>query len=78
MKTKEIYKLAIQLGMKADLRGEAEVKKYLARVNKKYEALPEKDKTLFDMEKLSNPYSDARVLFDNSREIKKILVGIDM
>ncbi|MFA6416997.1 MAG: NGG1p interacting factor NIF3 [Patescibacteria group bacterium] len=78
MKTKEIYDLAIKLGMKADLRGEAEVKKYLARVNKKYEALSEKDKEFFDMEKLSNPYSDARVLFDNGREIKKILVGIDI
>jgi hypothetical protein len=49
MKTKEIYNLAIQLGMKADLRGEAEVKKYLARVNKKYEALTEKDKANFDI-----------------------------
>lgn len=78
MKTKEIYDLAIKLGRKADLRGEEEVKKYLARVNKKYEALPEKDKEFFDMEKLSNPYSDARVLFDNGREIKKIMVGIDM
>ncbi|QQG52651.1 MAG: NGG1p interacting factor NIF3 [Candidatus Falkowbacteria bacterium] len=78
MKTKEIYDLAIKLGMKADLRGEAEVKKYLARVNKKYEALPEKDKGFFDMEKLSNPYSDARVLFDNGREVKKIMVGIDI
>ncbi len=78
MKTKEIYDLAIQLGIKSDLRGEDEVKKYLARVNKKYEALPDKDKPSFDMEKLSNPYSDARVLFDNGGEIKKILVGIDM
>jgi putative NIF3 family GTP cyclohydrolase 1 type 2 len=78
MKTKEIYDLAIKLGMKADLRGETEVKKYLARVNKKYEALSEKDREFFDMEKLSNPYSDARVLFDNGREIKKILVGIDI
>lgn len=78
MKTKEIYDLAIKLGMKADLRGETEVKKYLARVNKKYEALSDKDKALFDMEKLSNPYSDARVLFDNGREVKKIMVGIDI
>ncbi len=78
MKTKEIYDLAIKLGMKADLRGEMEVKKYLARVNKKYEALSDKDKALFDMEKLSNPYSDARVLFDNGREVKRIMVGIDI
>ncbi|HZJ40651.1 MAG TPA: hypothetical protein VFD16_00075 [Candidatus Saccharimonadales bacterium] len=78
MKTEEIYDLAIKLGIDSDLRGKEEVKKQLARVNKKYEAMSEKEKADFDTEKLSNPYSDARILFDNGREIKKILVGIDM
>ncbi|MFA6513763.1 MAG: NGG1p interacting factor NIF3 [Patescibacteria group bacterium] len=78
MKVKEIYQLAIQLGIDSDLRGKDEVKKYLARINKKYEASSDKEKENFDLEKLSNPYSDARVLFDNEREVKKIMVGIDM
>src|SRR5680860_44556 len=78
MKTEEIYDLAIKLGIDSDLRGKEEVKKQLARVNKKYEAMSGKEKADFDTEKLSNPYSDARILFDNGREIKKILVGIDM
>lgn len=78
MKTKEIYDLAIKLGIDSDLRGAAEVQKYLARVKKRYEALSDKEKADFDVEKLTNPYSDARILFDNGREIKKIMVGIDM
>ncbi len=79
MTTKEILALAIKNGMKADLRGEAGVKKYLDRINKKYEGLSEKQKVEFDQGKLTNPYSDSRILVDNGKkEIKKILVGIDM
>jgi len=78
MKTKDIYNLAVNLGKDSDLRGIEAVEKYLARVSKKYEALTERDKNNFDVEKLSNPYSDTRALFDNNREIKKIMVGIDM
>ena len=78
MTTKEIYNLAIELGTKNDLRGVAGVVKYLARIEKNYEALPEKAKAEFDSEKLVNPYSDTRVLVDNGEPVKKILVGIDM
>lgn len=78
MKVQDIYQLAIKLGIESDLRGEEEVKKYLASVSKKYEALLDKEKESFDLEKLSNPYSDSRVLVDNGKEIKKIMVGIDI
>lgn len=78
MKTSEIYNLAISLGTKSDLRGEVSVQKYLGRLKKKYEALSETDKQEFDSEKLSNPYSDTRVLNTNDKQIKKVLVGIDM
>lgn len=79
MTTKQIYELAIKLGIQHDLRGPAEVKKYLERVQKKYDKLPKDAQTEFDHEKLSNPYSDTRLLVDNKRkQIKKILAGIDM
>jgi len=78
MKTSEIYNLAIALGTKNDLRGEADVKKYLERLKKKYEGLSEKDKAEYDEEKLNNPYSDTRILNTAGKEIKKVLVGIDM
>lgn len=78
MKTQEIYNLAIKLGKGSDLRGAAAVEKYLERLKKKYEALPEVEKKEFDLEKLTNPYSDTRVLNTADKNIKKVLVGIDM
>jgi putative NIF3 family GTP cyclohydrolase 1 type 2 len=78
MKVKDIYQLAINLGIDSDLRGKEEVKKYLTRINKKYESLSDKEKENFDLEKLTNPYSDARILFDNGKAVNKVLVGIDM
>jgi putative NIF3 family GTP cyclohydrolase 1 type 2 len=79
MTTKQILDLAIDLGIKSDLRGEERVQKNLARIKKKYEELPAKAQAEFDLEKLTNPYSDSRLLVDTGKkEIKKILVGIDM
>ncbi|MBU0636782.1 Nif3-like dinuclear metal center hexameric protein [Patescibacteria group bacterium] len=79
MTTQQIYKLAIQMGIKADLRGEQKVKKYLERFKKNYEKISHEEKKEFDVEKLINPYSDTRILVDNKKKnIKKIFVGIDM
>jgi len=78
MTTKQIYDLAIRLGIKADLRGAERVKKYLARIKKKYEEAPKKAQAEFDLEKLTNPYSDTRILVDHQKPVKKILAGIDM
>lgn len=79
MTTREIYDLAVSLGIKNDLRGEQKVKQALDREKKKFDKLGKEEKEVFDKEKLSNPYSDTRVLVDNKKgKIKKILVGIDM
>lgn len=79
MTTKEIYQLAVSMAIKADLRGETQVLKSLQRKNDKYQKLSAIEKDLFDIEKLSNPYSDARILVDNNKsEIKKVLAGIDL
>jgi len=79
MTTRQIHALAIELGIKHDLRGVARVQKNLARVKKQYGELSAKQKAEFDADKLTNPYSDTLVLVDNGRkQIKKILVGIDM
>jgi len=79
MKTKEIYDLAIKMGIEADFRGEKGVEKFLKRKKKKYEKLPDKKKKLFDKELLENPYSDSRILhIAEDKEIKKVLVGIDI
>lgn len=79
MKIKEIYQLALERGIKYDPRGEDAVEKYLNRLKKDYKEMKEEDKKEYDLEKLTNPYSDSRILYgDGDREVKRILVGIDI
>jgi putative NIF3 family GTP cyclohydrolase 1 type 2 len=79
MTLQQIQQLAIQLGIKNDLRGEAKVKKNLARVKEKYDRLSKEAKEEFDSIKLTNPYSDSRILVDTGRKtIKKVMAGIDI
>lgn len=78
MTLKQIYDLALEMGIKADPRHKDKVKKYLDRVKKSYQELSDKKKKLFDRESLENPYSDTRILYGNPKlEVKKVLVGID-
>ncbi len=78
MTLQEIYDLAVEMGIKADPRGEQGVKKVLARIKKEYQEMPEKKKKYFDKESLTNPYSDTRILFgDPKLQVKKLLAGID-
>ena len=79
MTINEIYNLAIQKGIDADPRGRERVEKNLERRWKKFEKLSDSEKEEFDKESLTNPYSDTRVLhIADNREIKKVLVGIDI
>jgi len=78
MTIQEIYELALEMGMNADPRGIASVKRYLEKNKKRYEELAEKKKKYFDKESLVNPYSDTRVFAsDPKKQVKKILAGID-
>ncbi|MHB1420664.1 MAG: NGG1p interacting factor NIF3 [Bacillota bacterium] len=79
MLLREVYELAVRVGIEADPRGAGEVQKSLERVRQKYEKLPEEEKGQWDQEQLENPYSDTRILLgDRSREIKRVLAGIDI
>jgi len=79
MKIQEIFDLAIKMGVDCDFRGKEAVQKLLDRKKKKYEALSPKDKENFDKEELVNPYLDSRIYnIAEDKEIKKILVGIDI
>jgi len=79
MTIKEIYNLAINLGIKADFRGQEGVQKFLDNKKKKLEKLPEKEKLDFDQEAIENPYLDSRIYnISQDKEIKKVLVGIDI
>lgn len=79
MTIQQIYKLAIEVGIKNDFRSKAQINKILARHKKKFEKLSKEEKEVFDVEILTNPYSDTRVLFgDLNKKVKKILTGIDI
>lgn len=78
MTIQQIYDLALSMAIKADPRGQTEVKSELARTRKRYDQLSLKKKAFFDKESLTNPYSDSRILFgDPKTEVKRILSGID-
>jgi len=79
MKIKDIYELAIKMGIEADFRGSEGVEKFLKRKKEKYEKLSDKEKEEFDTEAFENPYLDSRILnVTNGKEIKRILAGIDI
>jgi len=79
MKIKEIFDLAIQMGIEADFRGPDKVKQLLAKKKEKYSKLSEEEKRDFDKELLENPYLDSRILnISEDKEIKTIMVGIDI
>ena len=78
MQIQELYDLAVEMGMKADPRGAAHVKKHLEKLKKEFKETPPKKKKFFDPETLTNPYSDTRVLFgDLKKEVKTVMAGID-
>ena len=79
MKIQEIYELDVQMGIKADFRGEEGVKEDLKERKERYDKLSKEKKESFDMNKLENPYPDSRILnISEDKEIKKVLVGIDI
>ncbi len=79
MKIKDIFNLAIQMGIKADFRGEERIKEILNEKKEKYEKMSEEEKKWFDKESLTNPYLDSRIYnIAEDKEIKKVLAGIDI
>jgi putative NIF3 family GTP cyclohydrolase 1 type 2 len=79
MKIIDIYKKFVQMGKEHDPRTLEGVEKVLAHTNKKFTELKEKDKKYFDTDRLTNPYSDTRILNgDPQTDVKRVFVGIDM
>ena len=75
----EIYKIAVQAGRDADPRGAERLEKELAAAKKEYDELKEKDREFFDLERLTNPYADTRILNGAPEtDVRAVLVGIDM
>lgn len=76
---KEIYDLAIKLGIRNDFRSQREISEYLAEKKEEYAALEDEEKAYFDKEQLTNPYSDTRIHNETGKkQIKKVLASIDI
>jgi len=78
MKVQEIFNLSTKMGIKADLRGDKRVIEKQKKIKKRYEKMSAEEKADFDKQKLSNPYLDSGVHFDNKKQVKKIMCGIDI
>ena len=79
MTLEQIYRLAVDMGIKADPRGVAGVKKVLARRKQDYQELSKSKRQEFDLEDLNNPYTDSRILLGEGKlKVDKILAGIDI
>lgn len=79
MNIQQIFQLATELGIKNDFRPKAQIEKHLQRIKEKYEKLSKEEKEIFDKDKLTNPYLDSAIHFDNGKKnIKKVLAGIDI
>lgn len=79
MKLSDFYRKAISAGLDNDPRGKEFVLKEMERSKKEYDDLKPKQKEVFDIESLANPYSDTRILNGNGdEEIKTVLAGIDI
>lgn len=79
MNLSDIYAFIVQEGIRTDLRTPDEIKKKLRDAKGEYRKLTALRKKLYDKENFTNPFSDTRILFgDNNRDIKRILVGIDV
>ncbi len=76
---KQVFELGLKDAILTDPRGPGEVKKYLVRAKKEYENMRPSDREYFDLEKLSNPYSDSGIHLDDGKtKVKRILTGIDI
>jgi len=79
LKIKEIYEYVVEKGIEKDPRKPEGVKEALERVKKKYEDMKADEKKEFDLESLTNPYSDTRILCgDKENEVKRMMVGVDI
>ena len=78
MTTKQIYDLAIKMGIMSDFRSEKDIKDLLKREEENYNKLNKEEKEDYNKDRLTNPYLDSGILnLSSNKPIKRILTGID-
>ncbi|MCA6070486.1 MAG: hypothetical protein LE180_05205 [Endomicrobium sp.] len=79
MKLKDIQKIFVKEGIEADPRGIGAVELDLLKRKEEYDVLSSQKKENYDIESLTNPYYDSRILYGNEDiEVKTVMVGIDI
>ncbi|NCU42276.1 MAG: NGG1p interacting factor NIF3 [Candidatus Moranbacteria bacterium] len=80
MNIRELFSLAIDLGIQNDFRSHEKIQEYLMHIKKQYDELPKKNKAFFDTDRCANPYADCAIhhIADLKKDIKKVLAGIDI
>jgi len=79
MKLEKLYKRAVEIGIKNDLRRKEEIKRIIKEEKEEYKKLKDEEAEYYDKDRLFNPFSDTRVLNgDLNTDIKKVIAGIDM
>jgi len=78
MDVKQIFDLAIKMGIESDFRSKVQIEKQLKRIKEQYKKLSSDEKEIFDQERMVNPYSDTRIHFSGgAKKIKRVMAGID-
>ena len=79
MTVKQIYDLAVKMGVNADFRPKKDIEDLLKREKESYNNLNKEEKKDYNKERLVNPYLDSGILnLSSDKPVKKILTGIDM
>ncbi|MCA6071378.1 MAG: hypothetical protein LE168_03175 [Endomicrobium sp.] len=79
MKLKDIQKIFVKEGIEADPRGMDAVELDLLKRKEEYNVLSSQKKENYDIESLTNPYYDSRILYGNGDiEVKTVMAGIDI
>jgi hypothetical protein len=79
MKIKDIQDVFVKEGINEDPRGLKAVEADLLKRKTEYDALSYEKKEIYDVESLTNPYYDSRIIYgDINTEAKTVMVGIDI
>ncbi|UCC95167.1 MAG: NGG1p interacting factor NIF3 [Candidatus Omnitrophota bacterium] len=79
MKLKNLYQESVKKGVEADIRPQSQIAQILKKKRAVYEKLSPKEKELFDVDVLFNPFSDTRIVAGNPESnVKSMFVGIDV
>src|SRR5690606_4373265 len=75
----ELYKKVVEIGMKADPRSPADVKRFLKSRTEQYKKLKSAEEKELHKDMTWNPYDDTRIVYgDLKRKVNVVFVGIDV